>query len=243
MMEEYYTKVRTLLEKILIEEKQAIEEAADLIVASIKEGGILHVIGAGHSAMAGEELFYRAGGLASVNPILDSDINISHGAQKSTAMEKIPGYARVLLESAGIRENDALLVVSTSGVNQFPVEAAMVGKEKKLKTIGITSVSYSKTLEPKNEYGKRLFEVVDVVIDNKVPPGDAVIKIGDLTTKVAPVSTITNCFIVNSLVIKVVEKLLNENITPPIWISAHLPEAKLHNSRLFKEYRERIKLL
>ena len=91
MIEEYYNIINELLKRIMEEEKENIEKAAEIPAESIKEGGILHVIGAGHSAMLGEELFYRAGGLALVNPVLDTDINISHGAEKSTAMEKIEG--------------------------------------------------------------------------------------------------------------------------------------------------------
>ena len=61
--------------------------------------------------------------------------------------------------------------------------------------------------------------------------------------KVAPVSTIANCFIANSMVALAVEALVKEGITPPVWLSAHLPGAGEHNSRLFEKYRGRIKLL
>ncbi|WP_056934976.1 SIS domain-containing protein [Thermococcus barophilus] len=241
-MGKYYNIINELLKRIMEEEKENIEKAAEILAESIEKGGILHVIGAGHSAMLGEELFYRAGGLALVNPILDTDINISHGAEKSTAMEKIEGYARILLKTAKVQKGDVVMVVSTSGVNQFPVEAALVSKELGAKTIGITAVEYSKSLTPKNKFGKRLFEVVDLVIDNKVPPGDAVLSIEGFEMKIAAVSTITNCFIGNSIVALTVEKLIEKGIKPPVWISAHLPGAEEHNSKLFEIYGNRIKL-
>ncbi|WP_094745777.1 SIS domain-containing protein [Thermococcus gammatolerans] len=243
MIEKYYSAVLEILERIKREEKENIERAAGLLKETLKSGGIVHVVGAGHSAMLGEELFYRAGGLAPVNPILDTDINVSHGAEKSTAMEDVKGYAEVLLRTAGVREGDIVIVVSTSGVNQFPVEAAVFARELGAKTVGITSVNYSRTLQPRNTYGKRLFEVVDVPIDNKVPRGDAVLEVEGFPMKVAPVSTIANCFIANSMVALAVQELVREGVTPPVWLSAHLPEAKEHNSKLFEKYRGRIKLL
>ena len=243
MIEKYYSAILEILERIMREEQKNIEKAAELLKETVKNNGIVHVIGAGHSAMLGEELFYRAGGLAPVNPLLDSDINVSHGAEKSTAMEDIRDYAKILLKSAGTREGDIVIVVSTSGVNQFPVEAAVFSKELGVKTIGITSIGYSQTLQPRNIYGKRLFEVVDVPIDNKVPRGDAVLEVEGFPMKVAPVSTITNCFIANSIVAIAIEALVEEGITPPVWLSAHLPGSKEHNSRLFEKYRKRIKLL
>ncbi|MEO2152301.1 MAG: sugar isomerase domain-containing protein, partial [Thermococcus sp.] len=142
MIEKYHSAVLEILERIKREEKENIERAAGLLNETLKSGGIVHVVGAGHSAMLGEELFYRAGGLAPVNPILDTDINVSHGAEKSTAMEDVKGYAEVLLRTAGVREGDVVIVVSTSGVNQFPVEAAVFARELGAKTVGITSVNY-----------------------------------------------------------------------------------------------------
>ena len=138
-------------------------------------GGLLHVIGAGHSAMLGEELFYRAGGLAPVN----------HGAMRSTMLERVEGYVATLLRSAGVREGDVVLVVSTSGVNVFSVEAALEARKLGAKTVAITSKQYSSPLELRNPWGKRLYEVADVVIDNKVPRGDAVLELEGVPVKVS----------------------------------------------------------
>ncbi len=242
VIDRYLDVVTDVLKRIAEEERSRIEKAAEIVADATENGKVVHVIGAGHSAMLGEELFYRAGGLANVNPIIDTDITVGHGAKKSTLLEHVVGYARALLESARVEQGDVVIVVSTSGVNTFPVEAAIVAKELGARTIGITSVSYSKTLQPKNPYGKRLFEVVDVYIDNKVPKGDAALELGE-GIKVAPLSTIANCFIANAIVAKAVEKMLAKGIKPAVWISSHLPEAKKHNEELFKKFGSKIKLL
>ncbi len=238
----YLDIVTELLRRVFEEEWSKIERAADMIVETAENQGVVHVIGAGHSAIVGEEMFYRAGGLAIVNPIIDNDITVAHGAAKSTMMEHVQGYAEVLLKAARVSPKDTVIVVSTSGVNTFPIEAAIKAKEMGAKTIGITSIAYSSTLEPRNPWGKHLYEVVDVAIDNKVPRGDAVLDIGN-GIKTAPVSTIVNCYIVHSIVAVASRKMLEKGTIPPIWISSHLPEAKEHNEKLFKEYRSRIPLL
>ena len=239
----FLSMVNELLTKIVEEEDARIREAAKLVANAAANGHLLHVVGAGHSAMLAEELFYRAGGLAIVNPIIDTDITVAHGARRSTAMEYVRGYAEALLKTAGVGEGDVVLVVSTSGVNVFPVEAALTSKELGAAVVAITSVRYSTTLEPRNPWGKRLCEVADVVIDNKVPRGDAVLEIEGFPMRVGPVSTITNSFIADVLVAYAVEELVRRGVTPPVWLSAHLPEASKHNEELFKKYSKVVKLL
>ncbi len=235
--------VYSLMKRIIDEELDNIVKASKIIVDAVQENRILHVTGAGHSAMLGEELFYRAGGFAFVNPLIDTDITVGHGAYRSTLLEHVVGYAEALLKAARVERGDVVLVVSTSGVNVFPVEAALKAKEMGAKTIAITSVSYSSSLRPRNPWNKRLYEVVDVVIDNKVPPGDATLEIEGMRTKVAPVSTILNSFIADILVAYVAKELVQRGIEPPIWLSSHLPGADEYNAKLFEKYRNRIRLL
>ncbi len=240
---EYRSVVESLLRKIVEEELENVKRAARMIAEAGANDRVVHIVGAGHSAMLAEELFYRAGGLAFVNPLIDTDITVGHGAYRSTLLEEVVGYAEALLRSARVAEGDVVLVVSTSGVNTFPVEAALKAKDMGAKTIAITSRSYSSKLKPRNPWGKRLFEVVDVAIDNKVPPGDAVLEVPGLEVKVSPVSTILNSFIAGLLVAYAVRELTSLGVEPPVWLSSHLPEAKEHNQRLFEKYSRRIKLL
>ena len=240
---DYYEKVIELINTIYSCEKQKIIEAAKIFADTVAGDHIIHVVGAGHYAMTGEELFYRAGGLVPVDPMIGNDITVASGAIKSTRMEYLEGYASILLEHHGVSKDDTVLIVSTSGKNQFPVEAAIKAKELGARTIGITSVEYSKKLSPKNSYGKKLYEVVDLVIDNHVPPGDAVVEYDYKGLKAAPLSTIANTFIVNSIVAATVQILLDRGLEPPVWLSAHLPGAMEHNLKLMKKYKARIRLL
>lgn len=243
VLEETYSIVNSLLKKVKDEEKENIEKAAQVLAESLEKEGILHVIGAGHSAIIGEELSYRAGGLVPVNPIMNTDINVYHGALKSTEMEHIEGYAEVVLRAMQVQKGDVVMIVSSSGVNAFPVEAAMKAKSFGCPVIAITSVEYSKSLTPKNRYNRRLFEVADIVIDNKVPRGDAALEIPGFEMKIFPVSTIIVAFIAQTIVALAIKKLVEKGVEPPVFLSAHLPGAQEHNVKVIERYKARLKYL
>jgi len=81
------------------------------------------------------------------------------------------------------------------------------------------------------------------VIDNKVPEGDAVVEIEGLDTKIASVSTIVNAFILNSIVIRVVEKSIERGIEPEIWMSSNIPGGIERNEKYREKYINIIKPL
>ena len=126
------------------------------------------------------------------------------------------------------------MIVSNSGVNHAPVEAALIAKKKKIKTIAITSVKFSKKA-PLSDLKKRLFEIVDIYIDNQIPAGDSIISIKNFS--VGPASTITGSFILNSILIELAAMLKNEKIFP-FYISSNMPNASINNNKLEKKFKK-----
>ena len=126
------------------------------------------------------------------------------------------------------------MIVSNSGVNHAPVEAAMIANQKKIKTIAITSVKFSKKA-PLSKLNKRLYQIVDVFIDNKIPPGDSIINIDKFS--VGPASTITGSFILNSILIEVANMLKTEKVFP-FYISSNMPNANKNNNKLENKFRK-----
>ena len=126
------------------------------------------------------------------------------------------------------------MIVSNSGVNHAPVEAAMIAREKNIKTIALTSIKYSKKA-PLSKLNKRLYEIVDVFIDNKIPPGDSIISINKFN--VGHASTITGSFILNSILIEVADMLKLEKIFP-FYISSNMPNADKNNNKLENKFRK-----
>ena len=226
--------IRSILKKIVNEEKNKINKSAKLIKNSYNKGGQLYIFGTGHSGLIAEDAFHRAGGFAAACPIRDDNINFSKGATKATSLERTPLIAKKALAKYKITKKDILLIISNSGVNHAPVEAALIAKKKKIKTIAITSYNYSKQA-PLSMLKKRLYEVVNIYIDNKIPAGDALIKVNNVN--VGPASTITGSFILNSILVEVADMLKKEKIFP-FYISSNMPNAYKNNDKLIKKYKK-----
>jgi len=236
-----------LFEQIEREEQQAIDRAADLMAEAIKRDQLIHVIGpGGHSNIGAYEMFYRAGGLVPINAILDPGTLLSMGARRSTIIERTPGYGQAVLEAFEVNDG-VLTIVNAYGINAMCIDVALEARRRGIPTIGVTSRAFAEKVPPdhpaRHPSKKNLFEVVDVHIDCHMPFGDAVVSIEGLQQKVAPVSTLVNCFTLNLLVIRTVEKLLEKGITPPIWTSANIPGGDQANKEYIKRYKGRIRLL
>lgn len=232
-----------IMDRILEEERDSIDRAAEVLSSSILQGGFIYIFGTGHSMSIALEMFYRAGGLVRVFPIVDISLSVLNGALKSSFLERLSGYAKALLVSTPIKPSSSLIVVSNSGKNALPIELALEAKSMGLKTIGITSVTFSKAIPAENPFGKKLYEVVDVVIDNKIPEGDAVIEVEGLEVRVAPVSTIVNAFVVQLLTIKTIERILEKGVKPEVWTSANIPGGLDKNRTYIEKYVGEIKPL
>ena len=169
----YLGRIGAMVGRLRDEQLGSIREAGALVAEVLRADRLIHVFGSGHSHMLAEEGLYRAGGLAPVNAILESGLMLHEGAATSTRLEKLPGYSPIVADKYGFEEGDLLIVISNSGVNAAPVEMALLAREAGLKVLAISSVAYSKSVEPGPGASARLYEVADLTLDNLGRAGDA----------------------------------------------------------------------
>lgn len=238
---EYINIITRLIQQLKDEQLDLLDQAAHLLANCLMAGGMIYTFGTGHSHMLAEELFYRAGGLARVSPILDEGLMLHAAAAKSTNLERLPGYAELLLASYPIKPGDLLLIASNSGRNAVPVEMALAGKAKGMTVIALTSLAHSRSAAPRHPSGKRLFELADLVLDNGGCPGDAAVEFASLG-QLGATSTVMGALILQALVCGAAEIMLKNGFKPEVYSSSNLGDGS-QNQALLDKYSGLIKSL
>lgn len=230
------------IQQVLEQESENIYQSAVLIAENISQGGVLHVYGAGHSSLFSQELCYRAGGLVPVNPISDINYTLMGGPpSKSSRLERLEGYVELLMDGYDMRPDEVMIVMSQSGRNPGPVEAAIYAKQKKLKVVAVTSLQQSQAQTSRHSSGKRLFELADVVINSHVPFGDAAVEVAPGQPKVSPISTIVGATILQGMVAQVVGFIYEKGGALPVWVSSNVDDGDDHNQAMANKFQSRMR--
>ena len=219
-----------------------IRAAADAFAEHILRGNLIHVFGAGHSHMLAEEVFFRAGGLLSFNPLLDPALMLQ-SAIAAGDLERVIDYAPILLGKYPIADADAILVISYSGINPVPVEVARICKSRGMKVVALTSLSASQGSPARHPSGQRLYDVADIVLDNPGPVGDASLQVPGLDTAVCGLSTIIGATILQSVVYETVRRLQVAGHEAPVLRSLNTHADASVNQEVLKDYRFRLQHL
>ncbi|MCL2827962.1 MAG: SIS domain-containing protein [Oscillospiraceae bacterium] len=239
---EYASQVLELARTAVDEQYAQICRIASEIFKSMKEGGVLHVFGCGHSHMFMEECFYRAGGLVPVNPLFETSTMLHEGAVKSSLIERMTGYAPLVLGNYDVRAGEVMLIFSTSGINAFPIEMALAAREKGLITVGFTSMNY-RDAASRHPSGEKLCEVVDFVINNHASYGDAMVSYPNSGVNAVPGSTILSMTLLNTIIAEVLAYYDQAGLPLPIFISGNVEGGLERNKALIDQYKSRVKAL
>jgi len=241
--ERFFEACDGVLRRIRETQAESIGEAATRIADAMAAGGALHFYDNGHCP--GEPIG-RAGGLMGIHPITVS-VSVNHpkppqhpkpgkAEEEGEGLRRQEENGRIAVERSQMRRGDCVIIMSVSGKNPTPVEMALRARERGVAVIAITSLAYSRSVESRHSSGKRLFEVADVVIDNCGVPGDAMVDIEGIGTKVIPSSGIAGCYIVWAVVSELVARLLERGHTPSIYRSVNLPGGPEYNDEVKKTY-------
>lgn len=241
-------KITSHLQTLHDHEQEAISQAARMMADQIKKDRLVYTYGpGGHSNLGSQEIFFRAGGLMHISAILDEGTLISNGALRSMAVERKAGYASIVLDDYGLQEGDLIIIINAYGINSVTIDTVLECKRRGIQTIAVTSVNHAAHTPAdhpaRHPSKKNLYELADVVLDCKVPVGDAVVEIDGLEQKVGAISTFANAFLLNALVAATIEQLLQDGIQPPIWMSGNAAGGDEANLRWIDRFKGRIKKL
>ncbi len=240
MNKEYLRNIQKLLEKLENTQEQVIEQVAEVCADCIYNGGLLYFFGTGHSHMICEEPFYRAGGLASIYPILETDLMLHEGASKSSSYERLEGLGNAVVSHTPLGKGDVLFLISNSGRNCAIIDAALEAKKRGAVTVAITSMNHTSNVTSRHSSSLNLYQVCDFVLDNGGIVGDASVSLDGLPQKIAPTSSVIDITLVNLVLVNTVELLLQKGMTPPVFTSANTDQGDSANKNILETYKSRI---
>ncbi|MCL4560910.1 MAG: SIS domain-containing protein [Chloroflexi bacterium] len=227
---------REVLERIETTQTESIHTAAGWVAEAIMADRFGVLFGSGHSFIPTMDVYPRIGSFPGWLPIHElstsyvSRVSGDIGLRQSLFLEKIEGFGKLILENYALQPPDVMVVISNSGVNTMGVEVALEAKKRGLKTIGVTSMSHSVDGKSFHSSGKRLFEAVDLTLDNCVPKGDALVEIPGFPARVASASTIADCILLQSVAAETAQILSEHGYIPPVFPS--------HNEKMSREESE-----
>lgn len=245
---DYLERITALMGAIVSNEAEVMDHAANRLAAQIAADRLIHIYGpGGHSNLASQEVFFRAGGLMHIAAILDEGTLLSSGALRSMAMERTPGYGALVIRDRELGPDDVLILVNAYGINAALIDAALEARARGVFTISVSSKRHADQTAPdhpaRHPSKKNLHDITDIAIDSGVPIGDALMELPGMGEKVGASSTFANAIALNCLVMRTIAKLIDDGIEPPVWRSGNAPGGDEANARFLHRFRNRVRTL
>jgi uncharacterized phosphosugar-binding protein len=237
--ERFYHEALARLQQLLGPQRDALDRAAALCTEAIARDGLVHLFGCGHSRMLCEEMTPRQGCFVGWHTIVELGLSFHNlivgpnGLRQSLHLEKTLGYAEQILRNFAFGPHDVMMVISTSGIREVIIEMAEGARQRGLKVIGVVSRAHCDQAKAAHPSGKKLLDVVDVVLDNGAPVGDSLLALDGCRNKTGPFSTLGGAMIMNMLRCEVAQRLMERGIEP-----VFLPSHQFVGSRSVEEQLE-----
>ncbi len=238
---------KEFLEEIERREAANLESAGGMIAEKVLADEIVYVVGCGgHSWVPPMDMFCRAGGLVPISALMDVSTSTLTGGFKSVLTERVPGYMTALFDYHRIADGDLVLIFNNVGVNALTIDAALECRKRGAKSIGVAGSPWQEQLSEdsavRHPSKKNLKDIVDLFIDDYNPVGDCVMNLPGMDSSIAPISTITDGYIVRRIEIEAIKAILAAGEKAPVWVSANNPDGDARNEEYLKEYFYRVKL-
>ncbi len=237
-----------MLRAVAERQGENIHAAAALMAGAVESDRLISVYGGGgHTTLCMGEMFFRAGGLCNINPIMETGLSVFNQALKYLELERTVNYGRAIMRYYDLQKDDVLLIFHNIGVNPATIDAAEEAKKRGVKIIAVSSSAWQEGIPAdaaiRHPSGKNLFDFADVCIDDENPVGDCVVEIPGMKTAIAPISNVVDFTIAHLLEIETCHILMEKGIEPPVWMSANTAEGDRFNTANLAKYKSRVKML
>jgi len=238
----------TIVKKVENTEQDSILLAASKMADAIADDRLIYIFGGGgHTTLVMQELFWRAGGLANLCPMIDFAIHPVTPAYMYLAHERMHGIGNATVDYYGVSKGDLVLVFHSYGFNAPTIDCAMETQRREAEVVGISSLDWNKNIPKdfpiRHNSGNHLSDVSNIFINNYVPYGDTVINIENFDKPITGVSSIVDFYIAHRLEIECIKECVKRGIEPPVWSSANVPGGDAANQELREKYNSRVKFL
>ena len=237
LLERYQKRVDDLLAEVRETQKDNIIKAGKLIADTIANGGGVFLSGICHSIE--NDLIYRGGG-----PIFYKhfswklDVELQGRERENPYDQNMEGLAAYAIRKSKLRPGDVLMVSSVSGRTAAVVDLAYEAQKMGIHVIAFISMKYATQVDAVHSSGKKLYEMVDIVMDNCAPAAEGMMDVEGIEAPYAAASGIASDYILWSMTSVAVEELLKKGITPGILKSANVPGGNDYNTQIIEPHYE-----
>ncbi len=241
IIDQYYTRVSEILAEAFAAERENIEAAAQVLARANEEHRSIFAFGCNHAGLITLELFYRTGGMVTVNPIRAPGMMLEISPITMTSqMERMPDYGRIILEGEPIKAGDVLIIHSVSGRNAVTIDMAEAAREKGMTVIVVTNMNTATSVTSRHPSGKMLHDFASILIDNHGDKGDAAIRLEGFAQKLASTSTVVGAALLNAVTARASELLWEKGIEPPVFMSGNIDGGDAYNKAVIAAHKDNI---
>jgi uncharacterized phosphosugar-binding protein len=175
----YTRAIVKLLDALATSQDEVLDAVARRCAETLKNKGLIHLFGSGHSVIPTLEAFPRYGSFVGLHPLNDPRLMWHNvlgpgGVRELLWLERTENYIDKFLDHEPLNAGDVIVIYSHSGKNAAGIDAALYAKAKGLYVVAVTSKA-NMTTPGRHSSGKHLAEIADAVVDTGAPIEDAVV--------------------------------------------------------------------
>ncbi len=236
LLDRYNEALDALIAKVRTTQRENIIKAGEMIADTVAAGGNIYLSRICHAIE--NDVIYRGGG-----PIFYKHFDWSMHVEKNGRVRDRSdldtttwGMAAYALKMSDMRPGDLLMVSSVSGRTANVVDLAFEAKKMGIKVIAFTSMEYTRAVDAVHPSGKRLYEMVDLAMDNCAPAAEAMMDVPGIEAKFAAASGIACDILLWSMTSVAIEKLQEKGLTPGVLKSANFPGGNDYNKTVVEPH-------